>query len=668
MLQFFRKYNRYILAIGVSLLMVAFLVQPTMQMFGPNPQKRTLGYIDGAKVTALDIQEAANQLGLLQYVLRAGVGAYEPMQWFLMRHEAEEVGAVASLAQAAEFLRNTGIGEQELSQIAERHRITIDMLHAAVRDWITVQHYSELLYGVTSMPLTLKASLRGLAYLQTLRDSTEDHLSRFLRASHGSFRVSRPLMQRFIYDYQSTVRISAVTVDTDAYADKIEIPTEQDLLELFDQYKLMLPGESEPYGFGYRYPDRVKIEYLEIPAALLRREAKKKTQEREALAYYTKHPADFLEPQPPQNSEGDNTSQDSSAPSNPKVKPYAQVRQEILNQLYRDNAKQLGQEILKAAQSMLANHNRSLDTASGYFVVDNDTNWKPMRFDKLAENLQERFGILPSWHHHDRRWFDRQGLGDLPGIGLSRLTDNGTSLFADYVFSAKELSPDSDNDLATRRLQKAIASLPLAVAESFYIFRLIDVQPAHSPASLEEVRTRVTYDAKRLAGYRMLQNDKQSWLERARTETLETIAQQLGANIRKPSPFSRRVADLLGGLAVPNIVGIGSDQILVDRIFELARQGDDVATDVIGVDKKQVLLLVRVEEFDPITTSQFKTAVANPLVALNLITQSYVDELGSDPLAYEALVARVGYIPEVDESDPFTESQADASTDDSGDQ
>ena len=62
MLQFFRKYNRYILAIGVSLLMVAFLVQPTMQMFGPNPQKRTLGYIDGAKVTALDIQEAANLL------------------------------------------------------------------------------------------------------------------------------------------------------------------------------------------------------------------------------------------------------------------------------------------------------------------------------------------------------------------------------------------------------------------------------------------------------------------------------------------------------------------------------------------------------------------------------------------------------------------------------
>ncbi len=668
MLQFFRKYNRYILSIGVSLLMIAFLVQPTMQMFGPNPQKRTLGYIDGAKVTAIDIQAAANQLGLLQYVLRAGVGAYEPTQWLLMRHEAEEVGVVASLAQAAEFLRNTGIGEQELAQIAERHQITIDMLHAAVRDWITVQHYSELLYGVTSMPLTLKASLRGLAYLQTLRDSTEDHLERFLRASHGSFRVSRPLMRRFIYDYQSTVRISAVAVNTDVYADKIEMPTEQELLELFDKYKQILPGESEPHGFGYRYPDRVKIEYLEIPAALLRREAKKKTQEREALAYYTKHPADFLEPETPQNSEGDNTSQGSSTPGNPKVKPYAQVRQEILNQLYRDNAKQLGQEMLKAAQSMLVNDNRGLDTASGYFMVDNDANWKPIGFDQLAENLQERFGILPSWHHYDHRWFDRQALSNLPGIGLSRLTDNGTSLFTDYVFSAKELSPDSDNDLATRRLQKTIASLPLTAAESFYIFRLIDVQPAHSPASLEEIRTRVTYDSKRLAGYRMLQNDKQSWLKRARTETLETIAQQLGTNIRKPSPFSRRVADLLGGLAVPNIVGIGSDQVLVDRIFELARQGDEVAIDAIGLDKKQVLLLVRVEEFNPITTNQFKAAVANPLVALNLITQSYVDELGSDPLAYEALVERVGYVPEVDKSDPFTESQVDASDEGSEDQ
>ena len=57
-LKFFRKYNKFILAGGGTLLMIAFLIQPFMNQFGPNPANAAIGFIDGQKITRSDVLAA----------------------------------------------------------------------------------------------------------------------------------------------------------------------------------------------------------------------------------------------------------------------------------------------------------------------------------------------------------------------------------------------------------------------------------------------------------------------------------------------------------------------------------------------------------------------------------------------------------------------------------
>ena len=68
MLKFFREYNKYILVVGVALLMVAFLVGPTLSMFAPEPGAEMIGSIGDRQVTILDLRQAKSELTLLQDV------------------------------------------------------------------------------------------------------------------------------------------------------------------------------------------------------------------------------------------------------------------------------------------------------------------------------------------------------------------------------------------------------------------------------------------------------------------------------------------------------------------------------------------------------------------------------------------------------------------------
>ena len=51
MLKFFRKYNKWIIGVGGSLLMIVFLIQPVMSMFTANPDNFVLGKFEGGEIT-----------------------------------------------------------------------------------------------------------------------------------------------------------------------------------------------------------------------------------------------------------------------------------------------------------------------------------------------------------------------------------------------------------------------------------------------------------------------------------------------------------------------------------------------------------------------------------------------------------------------------------------
>ena len=66
MLKLLRKYDKWILAIGGSLLMVVFLLPQALTEFGANPRKATAAVIDGrGKITEGDLMEARQELSKL---------------------------------------------------------------------------------------------------------------------------------------------------------------------------------------------------------------------------------------------------------------------------------------------------------------------------------------------------------------------------------------------------------------------------------------------------------------------------------------------------------------------------------------------------------------------------------------------------------------------------
>jgi len=164
-------------------------------------------------------------------------------------------------------------------RVAQQLGVSSEAIRESLRSWLVVQKYQTLVYGLAPSMLQerLGAYNQGLMY-----QSVPDLAKQFIAAGYGQPRYSGPLMQRIIVDRASPIRIKAVIIDSSRFVADVPEPTETQLNELFDEYKDDLLGDSEPYGFGYKFPDRVKLEYMEIPAEAL--EAHVEVEEAEVFA------------------------------------------------------------------------------------------------------------------------------------------------------------------------------------------------------------------------------------------------------------------------------------------------------------------------------------------------------------------------------------------------
>jgi len=101
-------------------------------------------------------------------------------------------------------------------------------------------------------------------------------------------------------------RFQVLTVQTAAFTARSKLasvpkPTAQQLQKQFDAYAdVQQPApvtDQNPFGFGYGYPPRVKLQYIEVPRSEIVRSVKAEKSDYDwevaARAYYLKHPEDF---------------------------------------------------------------------------------------------------------------------------------------------------------------------------------------------------------------------------------------------------------------------------------------------------------------------------------------------------------------------------------------
>src|SRR5690606_2644444 len=106
-----------------------------------------------------------------------------------------------------------------------------------------------------------------------------------------------------------------------------------------------------------------------------------------------------------------------TSPDKDEPRPYVEVRDQITQQLRRQKADQLAQDIVRTARSVLMEHpaTRRLPEVSGYRQIPEE--FQPMPLEEAAQAIEQRYGIRPRIHRRTDDWLAIADLNQLPIVG-----------------------------------------------------------------------------------------------------------------------------------------------------------------------------------------------------------------------------------------------------------
>jgi hypothetical protein len=145
-----------------------------------------------------------------------------------------------------------------------------------------------------------------------------------------------------------TIDVEFVKFDSAVFAESLSPPPEEKMLEHFDRYKKFFPGtvtEENPYGFGYKSPDRVQLEYIALKLSDISPTVTTPTQE-EIEEYYQKGREQLFTEQVPSDPN------DPNSPLVKRTKSYAEVANIISKQLLQNKIISKAEKILQEAKTI----------------------------------------------------------------------------------------------------------------------------------------------------------------------------------------------------------------------------------------------------------------------------------------------------------------------------
>lgn len=698
MFKFFRKYMKWLLAGFGSVLMVVFLL-PIDKMIPSGEQRNpVIAAFVGGIIKQSDLIAANRELGLL-----AGFRLTVPMDattrqpdglaWLLVQHEAVEHFNLHTTDQQADaMLQALNVDQELLTLIASNQNMTLNDVRQAARRWLIAEQYRKLTAGVGKLTSADQQILSAQADQQNEIAKFYNQLGRsnevfaaqlqmqmiLYAKQQGRFRISEPLVQTILSDIGGGAGIEAVRIDIPDDSDQAPEPDADEVQSLFEQYKSSFKGAGEPYGFGYRLPDRIKIEYLDLPFKTVSQ--KVNVSEHDLYAYYNEN-KEFMfrqqdTPKPP-STDNPSASETGADPDKPKYQPYAEVRDRIEERLRADKAGQLADQIMQQAINILEKHRKQAKlkrNEDGYFLT---ADYQPITLAQIAEQIaadDRFFAIKPNVVRNDRDWLTRQQVAALANISQSLwFTPQGGRIgFAPYAFAVYEIAGKAEV-AAQLDLQTNLPSQMLInpATSDRYLFRVIDTAAQRDPESLDEVHDQVTADAKRLAAYRELQKTREQWLARAKQTPLSELAEELKTELVAPPAFPQRRTGL-GSLSAPNVPGVGQDKRFVDAVFALIEQAQDAEgsieqtpreqlIDVAPVDGQQSLFIVEVKSHQPLTKQRYLDEAGAPMAAFTAMISIRGDQ-NMDPYDRQTLMNRLGFAWK----DGFGPDEDDDSGNDSG--
>jgi hypothetical protein len=418
-------------------------------------------------------------------------------------------------------------------------------------------------------PNVLQRALRGALLISALVEHVGD-----------SVKVSRPLVVREMADNGQRVKLDLVHWSVEDFRRSVAAPTPEEIEKQFNELKSVAPGnptDSNPFGFGYLVPSQVKLLYFTVPHEEVVRAVRKSVSDfdwdMKAWGYYKKHAADFPATQPDATSKSatTNASTQTAATSKPAptTKPFAEVKEQIVNDLMRPDVDNKTEAISALLDSRMTADFEAQQKRAANAPADFGTR---QYFDRIAAEVEKLHGVKLGVSEINEPK-DVKGLAELKGIGQS-FVSGGEMSFPQYVmrwtepFVSSALARDQQV-LSLDEPSKPLRDLPGNV----YVFAVRDATPAHAPAGVDAVKDKLVNDLKTRAAFEEAVSAARKFRKAIVTSGLGTAAKSASKDVFATPAFNRRGMTTPGFLPVtliPNVeLGEDARQKLIGDAFTM---------------------------------------------------------------------------------------------------
>jgi len=548
---YIEKNKKKILAIFAAGLMIAFTLPSTLGR-GGSQTDAIRGTIAGKKVRNSDVERAFREYEYLAQSV-AVKNPNNPTERTTVAHALLSPPAIHEI---------------------ETHR---DMYYLLLQDsqrmgvQISNDRVQEFLLNYIEIPPSLTADeevyLRNsIAHLLGIREAFSRALS--------TIKISAPMRDHRLAEEAQSMTLKLVEFSVAEFRDKVPAPTPQQIDEQFTTYgnkDAENPEAANKFGFGYRYPNRVKLQYIELKHDDVKKaiQASRSAYDWDVAAqkYYRLNPTQYAAP----------TTQ-------PSLKPFAQVHQEILDSMQDQEAQLRTQQMISAINSAIQTDYAAYvkDPKAASSVGPSYASFEYLQ--ALASKMQKDFGVLPTIASISEGQSPK-GLAKLPGIGAA--TVNGVNVSTYLMSRLEPLVAPEQRDRALKIMQPT----PLIQDDShnLYIARATEAVPARMAADKKEILPQMEADIRAAEAFKMARTNAEQFEASAAKSTFESAAAPSGRKVIVTGPCSIGMPMIpnypLDETAIPSfmqqvIALINSDPKTGPHpmtIIELPRQGKVIA-------------------------------------------------------------------------------------------
>lgn len=544
-----KKHRQWIMVGGGVLLMTAWLLPQGLGTL-QDERRRVVATIDGSKVRGLAWTQNGQMYNAVKALvqLSAGrtrrptlesleaLGCTNAEHFLLLREEARRegmIGGKADVEEAFEKVTDTVAMEfamadlQNKTENAERANRYFSTMMGGMDPNLkpeeqearaqAVQYYrgKAQTEGVEMMRLQIREKTGiSAADLETAIAEYRG-IVRMFNTYIGSPRLSDRRVIATARRLGETTTADYVLVGADRLASRVPEPTAEEITTHYEKYKNVAPGTGE-FGIGYRMPERVKLEWIEV----------NKLKVASAIKLIDTHVRERWNARNPGKPPAD----------------FAATREAFETELRNQYAEEVIKLVDVRYREIAGEANRAYKVDGKFRKLPEDWRDSRLTMKKLADAIvagvktdtsvrddAERWQspiILPElMEGQETGWLTADQVQALSGLGTATLARGSLAglAFPQVALSARELKPATDVALQVGVLP--VFDRPVAdIAGNHYYFRVTAVRPAGEPESIDEVREKVILDIKRIRAYDLLKTEIEKAATASMTGGLEAVA------------------------------------------------------------------------------------------------------------------------------------------------